>query len=181
MRSLKHMAFQPLSVPLAADEITEFHAVRMLLLLRKCGTANRVEGLTKLAKLDFLVRYPAFFNRLATHLQKPVAAATVSVESVMVRHHYGPWDKRYYKILPFLESRRLMTVSKKGPAYVFELTEEGKNLAEVVSKRPEFALQAEQMKRVKDLVGKRTGTSLKNLVYEVFDAEVAEKPLGEII
>ncbi len=181
MKSLRNMGGQPLSVPLAADEITELHAVRLLLLLRKCGTRNRVDGLTKLAKLDFLIRYPTFFSRLAAHLQNHVVAATAGVESTMIRHHYGPWDKRYYKVLPFLESRRLITVSKRGASYFFELTENGKKIADAVAKRPEFADQMEQMRRVKELVGKKTGTALKKLFYEVFDAEIAQKRLGEII
>ena len=75
----------------------------------------------------------------------------------------------------------MITVYKQGSAYIFELTEAGKKLSDTIAKRPEFAEQIEQMKRVKDLVGKRSGTSLKNLVYALFDAEVAKKPLGEII
>ena len=168
-------------MPLAADDITELHAVRLLLLLRKCGTRNRVEGLTKLAKLDFLVRYPAFFSRLAAHLQKQVVASTASVESTMIRYHYGPWDKRYYKVLPFLESRKLLSIYKRGATYVFELTEDGKKVADAVAKRTEFAEQTEQMMKVKELVGKKTGTFLKQLFYEVFDDEIAQKRLGEII
>lgn len=181
MKSLKNIALQPISVPLVADEITELHAARLLLLLRKCGTGNRVEGLTKLAKLDFLIRYPIFFNRLAAHLEKQITSATSAVESAMIRHHYGPWDKRYYKVLPFLESRKLITVSKQGATYVFELTKEGKELADTMAKRHEFTNQLEQMKRVKELVGKKSGTALKNLVYAVFNTEIAKKPLGEVI
>ncbi len=55
----------PAGLPLTADQITEFHAARLMLLLHLCGVKNRIEGLTKLAKLDFFVRYPAFFLRAA--------------------------------------------------------------------------------------------------------------------
>ena len=182
MKALKNMGREPLSVPLAADDVTELHAVRLLLLLRKCGTRNRVEGLTKLAKLDFLIRYPTFFRRLATQLQKQVVtASSSSVESAMIRHYNGPWDKRYYKVLPFLESRKLISIHKRGITYVFELTENGKKVADAVAKQTEFADQIEQMKKVKHLVGKKSGTFLKKLFYEVFDAEIAQKRLGEII
>ncbi len=181
MKSLKNIASQPISVPLVADEITELHAARLLLLLRKCGTNNRVAGLTKLAKLDFLVRYPLFLNRLAEHLKNQITSATSAVESAMIRHHYGPWDKRYYKVLPFLESRKLIKVSKQKTTYVFELTNEGKMLADTMTTRHEFADQLEQMKRVKKLVGKKSGTSLKNLIYEAFNTEIVKKPLGEVI
>ena len=37
------------------------------------------------------------------------------------------------------------------------------------------------MKAVKKIFGNRTGSALKNLVYKVFQEEVAEKPIGEAI
>jgi hypothetical protein len=61
MKSIKHLAAHPVSLPLAADDILEFHAARLLLLLEVCGTAGRIDGLTKMAKLDFFNRYPDFF------------------------------------------------------------------------------------------------------------------------
>jgi len=56
---------QPISLPLAADDILEFHAARLLLLLEICGTAGRIDGLTKMAKLDFFKRYLDFLAALA--------------------------------------------------------------------------------------------------------------------
>jgi hypothetical protein len=55
------MGNAPVSLPLSADNIVEFHAARILLLISLCGTSNRIDGLTKMAKLDFFVRYPNFF------------------------------------------------------------------------------------------------------------------------
>jgi DNA-binding PadR family transcriptional regulator len=181
MKSLKSLKNVPSSVPLVADDVTELHAARVLLLLRLCGTANRIKGLTKLAKLDFFVRYPAFFERVSAHLQAEIESAGSGVESPMVRHHYGPWDKRYYHVLPFLEARNLLAVSKENSSYVFRLTESGKKLATELSKLPEFAIQAQQMKKVKVLLGRKTGTALKKLVYEIFDSEVRIKKFGEVI
>jgi hypothetical protein len=37
------------------------------------------------------------------------------------------------------------------------------------------------MARVKEVLGKKTGSTLKNLVYKVFSAEVATKSLGDVI
>ena len=61
MKSINHIGFAPVSLPLSADNIVEFHAARILLLISVCGTGNRIDGLTKMAKLDFFVRYPDFF------------------------------------------------------------------------------------------------------------------------
>ena len=63
MRSLNRVGAQPRPAwPLAADDIVEFHAARLLLLMEICGVKGRIDGLTKMAKLDFFSRYPDFFQ-----------------------------------------------------------------------------------------------------------------------
>lgn len=175
----------PAGLPLTADQITEFHAARLLLLLHLCGIKSRIEGLTKLAKLDFFVRYPAFFQRAASHLEQqrddqPTTAAT-AVESAMIRHHYGPWDARYYQILAFLEGRELITVEQKKKTFIFSLTEKGADLAKQLTGKSAYKRLCGNMKDVKKLLGSKTGSALKNLVYQLFDEEVAKLPLGQVI
>ena len=58
MKSLNRIGTFPVSLPLAADDILEFHAARLLLLLSICGVSGRIDGLTKMAKLDFLCTLP---------------------------------------------------------------------------------------------------------------------------
>lgn len=177
MKTLSNLAATPASVPLVSDDILELHAARLLLLLEFAGIGGRIEGLPKLAKLDFFVRYPAFFARAA---DQPLANDS-SIESRMVRHHYGPWDKRYYHVLAFLESRDLVVISKKGNSYNFSLTTSGKRLAQELSGAGEFDQLVTQMKAVKSKFGGLAGSSLKKLIYEKFDADIAAKPLGTVI
>jgi len=99
MKSVRTIGFMPISVPLSADDITELHAARLLLLFHHCRSGEKIEGLTKMAKLDFFVRYPNFFERVAKYFDKEASAMSDQTESLMVRHHYGPWDKRYYQVL----------------------------------------------------------------------------------
>jgi hypothetical protein len=181
MKSVVRASETARSFPLAADSFTELHASRLLLLLLLCGVSGRVEGLTKLAKLDFFVRYPEFFERIAQHLGQAVDSATHSIESAMIRHHYGPWDKRYYHLLPFLQARGLIGIQKEGKTYIFRLTDDGKKVASTFSKEPEFAAQVSQMRRVKKVLGAKTGSRLKSLIYEVFDEEIKSKALGRVI
>jgi DNA-binding PadR family transcriptional regulator len=182
MKSIANSGMQPIGIPLLADNITEFHAARVLLLLKVCGTKNTIEGLTKLAKLDFFVRYPLFFNEVATYLlQSGSEKKQMAVESAMVRHHYGPWDKRYYHVLPFLEAKGLIAVKKKDKAYEFALTEKGQLVAKSLLSMNVYNDLVNHMKEVKGTLGRRSGTSLKNLIYEIFDKEVVQKHLGEII
>lgn len=181
MKSIRALGRAAMSLPLAADDIVELHAGRLLLLFHHCGSGGKVAGLTKLAKIDFFVRYPGFFERVAKHLHKPMTPASDETESAMVRHHYGPWDKRYYQVLAFLEARRLITVEKHGNTYNFILTALGQEKAKSLSKTEPFASLVRQMKDVKKVLGRMTGTQLMNLVYEVFDAEVRRRKRGEVI
>jgi hypothetical protein len=178
----------PAGLPLTADRITEFHAARLLLLLYLCGKKNqasgryRIDGLTKLAKLDFFVRYPDFFRRAATHLeQKAEPTAVAAVESAMVRHHYGPWDARYYQLLPYLEGRELIAVERDDKTFLISLTDTGLALAKRLADDPNYKDLGTHMKAVKKLLGNKSGDVLKNLVYELFDEEVAKLPLGQVI
>ncbi len=181
MKSVRSLGRSPVSLPLAADDIVELHAARMLLLVHHCGSNNRIDGLTKLAKIDFFVRYPGFLCRVAKTLGKDVPLLGEQVESNMVRYHYGPWDKRYYQVLAFLESRMLISVEKEGRTYSFMLTSLGQDKARVLSKQEPFELLVSHMKAAKKVLGRKSGPQLKNLVYEGFDSEVKQRKLGEII
>ena len=102
MKSARYLDTVPAARPLLADDILEFHAARLLLLFRICGTANRIDGLTKMAKLDFFVRYPDFFARACRTEGFQCDNLYRVIESSMIRFHYGPWDQRYYHILAYI-------------------------------------------------------------------------------
>jgi hypothetical protein len=183
MRSLNRLGTRPASLPLAADDIVEFHAARLLLLILLCGVAGRIDGLTKMAKLDFFSRYPDFFEAAAKGQAKgaPARAPAEAVESAMVRHHYGPWDKRYYHVLAHLEAKHLIQVAKVKKTYVISLTDLGKERAQRLAEKASFEPLVTRMREIKKVFGSRTGSSLKNMIYNMFDAEVGRRPLGEMI
>jgi hypothetical protein len=151
------------------------------MLLAHCGFSNRILGLTKLAKLDFFVRYPKFFERIAEYLGKPSESATVQTESAMVRHHYGPWDKRYYQVLAYLEARGLISVLKSNHTFEFQLTPLGVETVAALSKQSINLDLIAQMKVVRKLLGRKNGSALKSLIYKVFDTEIRARKLGEAI
>jgi len=188
MRSLNRIGTQPMSLPLSADDIVEFHAARLMLLMYICGTKGQIDGLTKMAKLDFFVRYPEFFEvaRLAVTPAEPNITSSEHhsderVESAMVRHHYGPWDKRYYHVLAYLEGKGLIAVNKDGKAYCIALTELGRTCAVDLTARASFAPLIERMREVKKTFGNKKGSFLKDLIYQLFDKEVGQRPMGERI
>lgn len=187
MKSIRHLASYPASLPLAADDILEFHAARLLLLLEVCGTAGRIDGLTKMAKLDFFNRYPDFFAAASAAKSagapsiQPMRHAGDTVESAMIRHCYGPWDLRYYHILAYLEAKQLIAITKQKNAYQIALTNLGRERAKILVSRPSFGSIVDRMRQVKQQFGKMTGNSLKQLIYSMFQKEVVERPFGELI
>ncbi|MBC7949012.1 MAG: hypothetical protein H7Y42_14095 [Chitinophagaceae bacterium] len=191
MRSLNRIGLRPASLPLSADDVIEFHAARLLLLLSVCGVSGHIDGLTKMAKLDFFARYPGFFEaaRDATESRDTNGATDLPdqnqlenyVESAMVRHHYGPWDKRYYHVLAYLESRHLVTITKKSKTYRIALTDLGHERSKLLKMRPSFVPLVDRMREVKITFGAKNGSFLKALIYRLFDEEVGRRPMGEVI
>ena len=172
---------------LASDDVLEFHAARILLLILLCGTGDRkrkvprIKGLTRLAKLDFFARYPQHFQKAAQHLEEDININLETSESKMIRYHYGPWDERYYHVLPYLEAKNLIDIVKKGNTYEFYLTEKGKEIAQDIQRKEEFKDLSNDIEEVNKVFKGFSGNKLKNLIYRLFQEEVSEKRLGDII
>lgn len=189
MKSIENINRYAAGLTLVADDIIEFHASRVILLIKICGKrdkrrkTHKIEGLTKLAKLDFFVRYPEFFRRVAKYLnaQDKIGKHEGGIESRMIRFHYGPWDERYYQLLPYLEAKRLITIEKCATTYTFFLSELGEEIADKLSKEPEFASLINNMVDIRKILADLSGSRLKELVYEIFTNEVSDKKLNEII
>jgi len=181
MKSLANLVNQPAGTPLMADDVLEFHAARLLMLFKLCGKSGSVDGLTKMAKLDFFVRYPQFFSIACKKLGVPASSPVQHVESSMIRFHYGPWDSRYYHILGYLVAKQLLKISTKGNMYELRLTPSGNEVAGHLIRDPAFTDIAEHMIQVKNVLGAKAGSTLKKLVYELFEDEVKKRPLGEVI
>lgn len=181
MKSIANLSNLSKNLPLVADSIIEFHAARLLLLFHICGTSGRITGLTKMAKLDFFVRYPEFFERACAYIGVEMSSEAQYIESTMVRYHYGPWDQRYYHILAYLESRGLLEVKKKGKSFKLGLTRLGKQIAKDLESEESFEELITQMHQVKKVFGGKKGSALKNLIYEIFGEEVGQLSLQEVI
>ena len=181
MKSIYKLSDFPAGVSLLADSIIEFHAARLLLLIGLCGTRDRLDGLTKLAKLDFFVRYPHFFNKVCGDFGESCQSTYNYVESSMIRHHYGPWDHRYYEILAYLRSRGLIQITKEGNTYKFKLTIMGKEHMKNLAKDQSYKELCDQMKQVKRVFGNKKGSTLKKMIYDIFQQEVTQKSLGDVI
>ncbi len=190
MKSINQFSDEPAGTPISSDDIIEFHATRLLLLLLYiCGKKDRstnfrkIEGFTKLVKLDFFVRYPIYFERVAKILGKSVTPEIMTIESKMIRFNYGPWDHRYYQVLPYLESRGLLVIEKarNNSQYNFYLTPKGIELSKMISEKVEFNKLTSHITSVEKILNDMKGNQLKELIYNTFKDEVANKELGDYI
>lgn len=144
---MPEVAETPLYRALDPDDLLDFHAARLLILLEVCGggdRSRRIDGRTKLAKLDFFLRYPRFLEEAHRQLAREgqVSRSFISEhpesEAPMIRYRYGPWDPRYRDYLAFLESRELLRVvgtTIEG----YSLTAAGRRMAQALIQLPVFA------------------------------------------
>ncbi len=172
------------------ENCDDLHEARLLILLSAFTSdsehENGIEGLTKLAKLDFLLRYPTFLERALKKRPnaKPEAAEVKqherqSVESSMVRFKYGPWDHRYRRFLNLLVAKDLARVHTSGRTICIRLSERGKEVAAELSKaevNQDTVARAKLLRRNFDL----GATNLMKLIYETFP-EIGTLKLGREI
>jgi DNA-binding PadR family transcriptional regulator len=102
-------------------------------------------------------------------------------QSSIILGPYGPWDKRYYHVLAFLEARGLIVVRKQGKSVHLALTKAGKELAGRLLEEPSFTQLVAHMRQVAEAFGKQTGNELKALIYRTFGEDVSDRPLGHVI
>lgn len=178
-RDLKINIRRPAKTP-RAEESMELHAARLLLLLSYAGIKGRIVSRTKIAKMDFFVRYPVYLKKAAAiHNIKTDDEIDVRPESPMIRYKYGPWDSKYYNIFALLIAKGLVTILPSKNGDVFELTDRGRRAVSELD-TIEFENIIERCKIVSDLFRNKTGSAIKDFIYEHFP-EVTSRSLGEEI
>ena len=149
----------------------------------------RRDGLTKLAKLDFLVRYPALAsvvldeldeNEPRMHLSEDEVSAPTEVEDPMTRYKYGPWDDRYYPVVGALVSRGLLRYVKgRRGSVALTATPAGKAFADALSEEPLWNEIADRCEAVAEASAGLTGNALKERIYERL-ADLMDRPHREV-
>jgi ABC-three component (ABC-3C) system Middle Component 4 len=158
------------------DHSSELHSARLLILLDAFGEGQQsgtIEGLTKLAKLDFLLRYPVMLQRALEAKGRTTKDVKLedheqhSVESEMVRYRFGPWDHRYREFLNILVAKELVFVTIEGRKVIIAATEKGRDQARQLASHElfeQYARRAKLLKRHFNL----TATNLMNFIYDTF-------------
>lgn len=172
----------------ALESNAPLHSARLLILLNAFHDRNgrqEIEGLTKLAKLDFFLRYPVMLEKALEARRRSAKLAEVqpyernSVESKMVRYRYGPWDHRYRQFLALMVGQGLVQVRKQGLGFMIGLTDRGHETANMLAEMSEFVAIARRAEVLRDSLD-LTATGIMRFVYETFP-EIASLKLNEEI
>jgi hypothetical protein len=157
---------------------------RLLLLIDAFSSGSgKLQGRTKLAKLDFLLRYPKFFERamalrnVTTAVERDEAGEN-NIAQRMVRYRYGPWDPAYYALLGALLGRGLITTIPERNYLGFRATPLGREIAAELGKSEAWAAVAARAKLLKRTFPTQRGTSVMNWIYEDVP-EVTQATWGE--
>jgi len=170
----------------------DLHLSRLLILLESADArkktpetkAKAIEGITKLAKLDYLLRYPTSLERALKRLEKDAEKVGVlprertSIEAKMIRFRYGPWDARYRRWLGLLHARGLVALGVTGNTVEIGLTGKGREIASTLRQDPLNADLARRSDLTVAAVGSMTATRLKDFVYETIP-EIIDMKWGE--
>lgn len=171
-----------------AELSDDYHAGRLLLLLQAAGgrQAKPVAGIMKLAKMDFLLRYPNCLLRALRARGRDTDAAAVqpheeqTIETKMIRFRYGPWDPRYRRWIGILVSRGLARTYRDGNTVYVGLTANGQSTSTALASREEFSDYVRRADLISRAVGAMSGTQLKRFIYEQFP-ELSSMRWGEEI
>lgn len=170
---------------------TEYHIARLLLLIDAIsGRTGSLDGLTKLAKLDFLLRYPVFLEQLAASgsvpglaldmTTAPTADERSAVESRMIRYKYGPWDDKYYGLIGALVGRGLAKYTE-GPGNLnLRPTEGGRAIAGTLARDPAWQRTAARCEALRRAFRRYSGNRLKELIYSQLPEAVDRPHRAEI-
>ena len=157
---------------------------RLLLLIDAFSDSTKsLEGRTKLAKLDFFLRYPAYLGRALAVQGVPEIPLSdqekENVEARMVRYKFGPWDPAYYSLLGTLIGKGLVEPVPLRLGIGYRTTATGRDFAERLSHSPGWTDLNDRCRLLRRYMD-RTGSWLKNFVYEHFP-EVAAKEQGALL
>jgi hypothetical protein len=157
---------------------------RLLLLIDAFSKGGgHLQGRVKLAKLDFLLRYPSFFERAMAVRGRDVALEDEpepAIEQRMVRYRYGPWDPSYYRLLGRLIGRGLVTPVPQSRYIGLRVTEAGHEAAQAIAATPTWDTTARSARILRTEFRDQRGSWLKDFIYENFP-EVAGAEWGKVL
>jgi len=85
-----------------------------------------------------------------------------TIESKMIRFKYGPWDDRYRRWIGLLVSQGLVSVDFEGRTVFINLTEQGKQVANLFAADVAYQDLLERSQIVHKVFGSYSATKIKD-------------------
>lgn len=163
-----------------------YHCVRILILLSKSqgnATIKAIDGLSKLAKMDFFMQYPKCLKRAAKLIKRTpdievLESEANSIGSKMYYFKYAPWDYRYRKWISLLQARGLVISHTKGNTVHVEITMTGMELAQQIQTYAEYALWRTNGAAVIKIFSSMSGAKISKFISDEFP-EILDLKSGE--
>lgn len=170
------------------DADIDLHLARILLLIYNTTSKGKssVKGITKLVKMDFLLRYPKALERslqfigVTDYLVDIKEYEKFNIESKMIRFKYGPWDPSYRTFLILLYSKGLIELENVENTINIMITENGKEVAEKIKHLSELEVYDARSIIIKRNFDHLSATEIKELVYKVIP-EILDLKFGDEI
>ncbi|MFD9940036.1 hypothetical protein ACFWYW_12240 [Nonomuraea sp. NPDC059023] len=183
----------PYELALLREDLA-YHQARVLLLVEAVsstpGHSGKLDGLTKLAKLDFLLRYPALAPTVLDaldpadgrlHLSEEDTVMPTDVEAPMTRYKYGPWDDKYYPVIGALVGRGLLRYAKgRRGSVALVPTPLGRRAARAIAASDAWAKTSDRSLAIAQASSGLAGNTLKELIYQRL-AGLMDRPYRQVI
>lgn len=156
---------------------------RILLLIDAFSSGNGLlEGRTKLAKLDFFLRYPTYLRRAMSirgnlDVLPDDLIEGESIDAQMVRYRYGPWDPSYFAILGRLIGKGLVEPIPMRHGIGYRVTERGRGVSTGLRGEPAWSDVARRVTILKKRMN-LSGSTLKKFIYDNFP-EIVQARWGD--
>lgn len=154
---------------------------RLLILIDEVGAAVEhsarvrvIHGTLKLAKLDFLLRYPEYLYQAVKIVSPSTEKYWNDVRAhPMSKYKMGPFEREYYNVFALLDSRGWTETIRSGGLLSrersFFLTRLGREfIAAELAHEAKWKEHQEVARVIRQFFGNWTGAELKNFLYQQF-------------
>lgn len=157
--------------------------VRLLILVNTFTNKTKtvgIDGITKLAVFEFLLKYPYSLQRMVefeqmqnNKIEKPKivqfdAYEKESIEANMMALNFAPWSYKYRNEISILSAKNLISISTINKKVNIYITENGANVVNTLLKY-QFCKDLEnRSKIIKALFKCKSTTKLLDRIYQVF-------------
>jgi hypothetical protein len=168
---------------MSLEENDTSQMVRMLILLdcfsgkKKTGT---IEGITKLAIYDFLLKYPIALYKMMQY-EKELGLNNLpkfdiklqsydinSIEAKMMMFNFAPWDYKYRRGVSILTSKQLILLEMDKNKVKISITNKGADVVDKMYSHKTYVDIREKSIIIKRLFGTCSQKKLVNRIYTVF-------------